>query len=572
MSNDFPIWGCPWHGLIKGGELTTDAEHVIEFPQPAGVSAATTGFTALIDLEGAPSVDLPEPDDKGRVFLSQAILGAGQVHGITLPPGAWIYEAQPGENWLASIITSSGPFHGWPILGAGGGFLIVTLRLERFGAHGVPTVRTLSVPWPVTNRAIDAATPGGLGQGVWALSAVAPTGKRAAFAPWRVARDRHLPYCIVELELSGTLETGFTAQAQLAVSPAQAVAERVMQAPPITTEMENTSWRIMLDDEVRTEEVPGVCEGGIEKRRTTYAETAPRDSFNPLSRFPSIIEIKNSPSDHPVWGTINRLIGGTYTLTNERRGGLVGVTYSPEGELLPITVDLKEQTTFTVTEPSFQHLQDYVTHYKKRWNGRSCVEDYVSFDHGQSSWSAATQQVTELTVDCHVGDETVQLYAGTVTIDAQIDSTFYLGGSGVYQTSKSYSEGAAETSVSITDARGTRAFTHPLALTSTGLRPIYLVSVGASHKLDRALAFLLPGPEGEARFVGPVAAAPGMVAMLDYSFNSTDLSQATYPVAVAAPGLIEVQSLPEPGRWTLYGAWNPITGEAILAAEPVSYT
>lgn len=75
--------------------------------------------------------------------------------------------------------------------------------------------------------------------------------------------------------------------------------------------------------------------------------------------------------------------------------------------------------------------------------------------------------------------------------------------------------------------------------------------------------------------VSPIAPAVACVEICRPSIPierpQPDFLRLRSPFVLTPTGAVEVDPGPDDAP-QIYGAWNPITGEAILAAEPVSYT
>lgn len=112
-------WGCPWHGLVKNGQIHLPTGKSMPWPQQGG-------DTHLIDFSLPPVTTPAEHADKGMEWLSKAIIGGGRLHGFALPPGAWVYRDDNGENWLVDHELS------WTAASAAA----VTFTLRRFGVLG----------------------------------------------------------------------------------------------------------------------------------------------------------------------------------------------------------------------------------------------------------------------------------------------------------------------------------------------------------------------------------------------------------------------------------------------------
>lgn len=132
-----PVWGVPWHGLVRGGMLELPNRQRIAYPQPGG-----DGSTALIQHPAATPVSrTPEEQAAdaaaGRQWWHQAILASSQLHGVNL--NGWLYIDPAGENWLVQTTLPSVPVSGGS----------ATFTLKRFGVFGAAAVEhsyAVSVP------------------------------------------------------------------------------------------------------------------------------------------------------------------------------------------------------------------------------------------------------------------------------------------------------------------------------------------------------------------------------------------------------------------------------------------
>lgn len=135
-------WGCPWHGLIKNGQLHLPEGKTLAWPQP------TNGDTHLIDF-GVPAVDTPaEQSAEGMLWLNKAIICGRTIHGVQLPEGSWIYRDSNEENWLVTT----------DLHGSSAALPSRQVKLTRFGVLGGEKIEhTYSVPCPDFRADIDAA-------------------------------------------------------------------------------------------------------------------------------------------------------------------------------------------------------------------------------------------------------------------------------------------------------------------------------------------------------------------------------------------------------------------------------
>lgn len=136
-----PVWGCPWHGRVQGGQLMLPNGLSISYPAGIGTSQRS-GNTFLMASPSAPPLDRA-PEDlsadqaAGMEWRRTATL-AGEsmaLHGRNL--GGWLYIDPAGEAWRVTGLNS---------LQITGNSISRTITLSRFGVlGGSPEVYTYSV-------------------------------------------------------------------------------------------------------------------------------------------------------------------------------------------------------------------------------------------------------------------------------------------------------------------------------------------------------------------------------------------------------------------------------------------
>lgn len=121
-----PPWGCPWHGLVKGGRLELPNGQSMDFPQPAN------GYTTLVRVPGLPAVTPTGRDvSLGRQWRNTAIIAGGYLHGRSLN-GGYIYVDTENRPWLVLIAKAAD---------------LLSITLRRFGVLGGELIeRTFEVP------------------------------------------------------------------------------------------------------------------------------------------------------------------------------------------------------------------------------------------------------------------------------------------------------------------------------------------------------------------------------------------------------------------------------------------
>ncbi len=192
--------GNPFHGLVKGGQLTLPNAATMPYPQPVG-EHWQRGSTALIKHPNAPGItrtpeEQAEDAAAGLQWWDRAILSGNQLYGKELP--GWIYIDPNGDRWLVTTTLSTAHLNG--------GTCSVTL--SRFGVlGGAPESYTYSVTVPNMGQATPTIS-GTTGTRVQRYHS-SPTGSAAVFevavefrgsdARWWIWR----PVGWVEMTLSG---------------------------------------------------------------------------------------------------------------------------------------------------------------------------------------------------------------------------------------------------------------------------------------------------------------------------------------------------------------------------------
>lgn len=177
------VWGCPWHGLVRNGQVALANGQSRAYPQPQRMRANQldeNGFTAPVRVPGvSPVVRSPEElaDDqaRGREWRSDAVLAGGylQLHGT--PLGGWIYCAPSGARWLVSPANIANPVNT-------GSALTLELHISRFGVvGGAPDERIRFASLADLGQAEpDSANPSPAGTSAWlSIADVKPDGSAA---------------------------------------------------------------------------------------------------------------------------------------------------------------------------------------------------------------------------------------------------------------------------------------------------------------------------------------------------------------------------------------------------------
>lgn len=101
-----PPWGCPWHGLLRGGQLELPNGEVMDFPQFGYSAWYQAGQTRLLRHPNAPQdtrseAQLADDESMGRQWWREAIIAGDTLHGRPLGFGhRWIYIDADGMAWV----------------------------------------------------------------------------------------------------------------------------------------------------------------------------------------------------------------------------------------------------------------------------------------------------------------------------------------------------------------------------------------------------------------------------------------------------------------------------------------
>ena len=177
------VWGCPWHGAVKSGQIALSNGQSLAYPQPQRMHANQldeNGFTAPVRAPGvAPVVRSPEEliDDQARgwEWRNDAVLAGAylQLHGT--PLGGWVYCAPSGDRWLVSPVNIANPVNTESPL-------TLELRISRFGVvGGTPDERTRFASLTILGQAEpNPANPSPAGASAWlSIADVKPDGSAA---------------------------------------------------------------------------------------------------------------------------------------------------------------------------------------------------------------------------------------------------------------------------------------------------------------------------------------------------------------------------------------------------------
>ncbi|MCY1293497.1 hypothetical protein D9M68_546000 [compost metagenome] len=209
-----PVWGCPWHGPVRGGTLALPNATTRAWPQPVahddligGVLTAipdTWGTAHRVAVPGVPAVvrsaeEQASDDAAGRQWRNTAVLSGDRLDLWGRPLDGWVYIDPDGARWLVrcanldenTVRSFASPWS-------------AVVTLSRFGEIGGEAA---SYSYPVScGWGIDGALPPSSGR--LRLESLKPNGAAAIL----MVHERRLnsaetqirwPYAFLELAISG---------------------------------------------------------------------------------------------------------------------------------------------------------------------------------------------------------------------------------------------------------------------------------------------------------------------------------------------------------------------------------
>jgi len=251
-------FGCPYHGMIMGGEIHLPNGEKVPAPQPGGLIVTYSGSTTVLELSGstllqrmpwAPGgTDTEEDVLAGRHWADYAILGGNdqRLHGKRLQH-SWIYAAPDGNPWRINAANLYSITVGTP--------LSAEISVNAFGRVGAPSVtHRYTVNLPSTGQ-----TMAGLGSWRYAfLHDITPDGSKAIFALYYqntsgdTARFGALhPIGFLQLSLSGTPGIDFEATLSVLKTDVQTLGA-LTHTPAVEEEREYVPYNLeRVDGEYR---------------------------------------------------------------------------------------------------------------------------------------------------------------------------------------------------------------------------------------------------------------------------------------------------------------------------------
>ncbi len=542
-----PVWGVPWHGRVRSGQLTLPNGQAMPWPQPDGTSADIlpddrskwspdhAGFTHLQKMPGVPVVartseELAADQAAGRQWLDCAILAGASdtassksyLHGKQA--SGWIYAAPDGSKWR---IPGLGRYAWSSAFGVS-----MTLSPRRFGVLGGASV---------THYSYLALTNAQMGQSNWdalkdsvprycQMQAITPAGDKAIFMLYREG-EKELPHGFLLLTITGTPGV-----------------DMVMTLAPLRTAAQ-TAGTLSIDNAATTKSVYrriGVT--------TTYEDVD--GVYCEVKAYSGV-----------TWG--ESLPGGEFTVsagTNrlELAGRVVAMWFDDDGAPQEVTLDISRASTMSIPTPD------------SSYSGRDVrpVGSSTLIEYGVIAESWVSSRTDSDTWTLRAGSHSVSFASSqTVTRNSQRDRDSSGGGSTVHTRGESFTVGAWSGGGADTAVRENTWGVGSVSVES--FRPYDAdFKIRADQFFSEAVAsYQLRIKRWANNLIGFAASR---LYVSGAGAGSIAWSSSVSTSGVIAGDAEQSAAIDATAPWYTYrpyGALNPITGEAVIAsADPVSWT
>lgn len=576
-----PVWGVPWHGRIGGEQLALPNGLSMTWPQPGGVDLVVSGktlkyyenagYTYLQKMPGTPAVvrspeEQAEDQAAGRQWKDAALisgpLGSSCLHSKQV--GGWIYAAPDGSRWL---ITGAAGDASWHATG-GVGYRLGISRFGDFGRAaeaysstiglttaqmGQETWQTTKSPYEVRFARVESIHPDGRA----AIVRLHSVEVRSTFSGSSVTRkDIALGFLLISL--SGTPGVDFAATLTVLRTAAQTAG---------TTSNKEAAY--------------SVVQFGMAITGRSVADYTD-NNYPTCSGYLEGTETRAIVSGAGEYGSESYAVSSD---TSEHRvtGRIVDMWYTPSGEIEEVTLDCAYVTRYSLAAPTRSYRQDNIYRAADSSEGGICklsgTTEWVWNDLSTPVSSAVTEanannssSTSTITLTLRAGGRSVILESTyTRSINDSYSRTLANGQltavSGMRSESKRWeSFGFSRSDYSEAAYTGNQP--------GAGLDGVSIGSppAGAFAALLTGVG-VLGGDVASVRLAKWSNGAIGFVAS-----NRKDgirWSDAITPTGTAA-GTSETTTQAASSAWhdyRPYGAYNPLTGEAVIAsASPVSWT
>lgn len=554
--NKLNAFGCPWHGLIEGGQLTLPNGLTMPMRQPNGLPFER-GNTHLIDLPTAPittrTTEQQEADTlTGLQWLDKAIISGDQIHGQVLGAGRWIYHSD--GNWLVSTT----------LQGSVGSITTCTVTLKRFGVFGGDPLEyayEVAVPSLAAEYGYWSLSPGASSLHLYSAHPQGSAGMFALLGQWSGLLERR-PIAWVEVTLSGPASAcviGIT------------LARSADQTAGTVTNEDNfrdmfdtfTQHTLLSAEAVESTFTSDPCGGYI---RRTVAATA----------------VTGAPVGDRL--LFYRDTVGSFVVRSTFTGCILGLVYSPAGSLVEITLDADSTVNVSAPAPQVITAQDYIYDVSYAPSGSECV-------------GTPTQEQSLL-----FKIKKTTTTNNTASLNIKVGGATVINKSANYDYVESVTLTVHKATPGQTETPASREFERSWSCSPGGTNSFYLnefLDPGEEHLLFQPGEGLQVYPSESVRNPGYYAVdwytAPGVFSYYQeqaarhsngvYSIETLSIPGFSFPElfsysgGVATPaGLVAVPDQSATRDTSndplpfLFGSYNPITGEAVRSESPVCWT
>jgi len=554
--NKLSAFGCPFHGLIQGAQLTLPNDLTMPMRQPSGLPFEQ-GSTHLIDLPTAPvTVRTPEQQEAdtlaGMQWLDKAIIAGDQIHGQELGAGRWIYYAD--GNWLVSST----------LQGSTGNITTCTITLKRFGVFGgepLEYVYTVAVPSLAAEYGYWSMSAGSTNLHLYSAHPQGSAGMFALLGKWAGLLERR-PIAWLEMTLSGPA-SDCVISITLARSATQTVGTIVHDDRYQDMFNSFTRYTLRNIEEVESTFTSDPCGGHI--KRTVSA--------TPVAGTPA--------GSRLLW---YRDTVGDFVVRNRVEGCILGLMYSPMGVIVEITLDAGAIVNVSAPSPEVVTEQDYIFDVEYAPSGSECVGTPIEEQPLLFKLKKTTTTNNTASLDIKVGGTTVITksasynYVEVVTLTVhkampgqptppasrETERSWVCSPGSTNSTYISEFLAASQEQLLFQPGEGLQVYPYSSVrnpgyysvdwYTAPGVLSYYQEQAARhSNGVYSVERLVFPGyvyPELYS-YTGGVATPVGLVAVPDESVSRAN-SSAPLPF--------------------LFGSYNPITGEAVRSATPVCWT
>lgn len=575
-----PVWGVPWHGRIEGGQLTLPNGTTKPWPQPAGVDLIVAGktlqyyenagYTYLQRMPWAVAVprspeELAEDQAAGRQWPDGALisgpLGSAYLH--SLAAGGWIYGAPDGSRWL---ISGAGGDSSWEATGG----VAYRLGLTRFGDFGQASTSY------VTTIGLTTAQ---MGQPTWdtsqdtyeqryaRLESIRPDGSaaivrlhsvevRLGFSGSTVSR-KNIALGFLQITLSGTPGIDFAATLTVLRTAAQTAGTAMVKQAAYSLAQFGMAITGQSVADYTVNDYPA-CTGYLEGTETRTLVSGAGDYAT--ESYP----VTNDTSETRVTGRI------------------VDLWFTPAGEIEEVALDCAYVTRYALSAPTRSYQATYI------YRSPDSAANGVCTLAGTTAWiwtdispvfrqdatesnARSSSATTTVTATLRAGARAVSL---TSTILRTIDDSY----SRTISDSQLAAVSGSRLESQRWDSFGWSREDSSQAVYSDNTPGAGLDGVPIGQAQADTFAALLSGVGAYSNDVASLRLAKWSNGAIGFvSTNRADeirWSEALTPGGSVAGA---AETTPQAaGAWydyRPYGAWNPLTGEAVIAsATPVSWT